>query len=232
MDLTMNYSRSGLSDEEYSKNMYEAPGEALRYDRKHRSRKRDNLEEGCIAQGLSRVPKESLVFDLPCGTGKLTWFIRKMGYRVCAADYSESMLDVATQRYPDESGESLEGNSDVWFEKQDITAITHPDDAFDATVCNRLLHHFPNPDTRRIMLTELARVTKGPIVVSFFCSASLSAVRFKLKMKLKRLKPERRIPIPLAEFVADVKASGLKVDEVMYTQRWISSQTYLNLSRK
>jgi SAM-dependent methyltransferase len=228
----MNYSRTGLTDEEYSKNMYEAPGEAARYDRKHRSRKRDRREEGCVVRGLDGLPKESLVFDLPCGTGKLTWFIRKMGYRVCAADYSESMLEVARHRYPEESGESLEENSDVWFEQQDITAITHPDDAFDATVCNRLLHHFPNPDTRQVMLKELARVTKGPIVVSFFCSASLSAIRFRLKMKLKGLKPERRVPIPLADIVADADASGLKVDEVMYTQRWISSQTYLKLTRK
>jgi len=228
----MNHSRSGLSDEEYSKNMYEAPGEAARYDSKHRSRKRDIREEGCVEKGISDVPEHSLILDLPCGTGKLTWFIRKKGYRVCAADYSESMLDVARKRYPEESGESLEGNSEVWFEQQDITAITHPDDAFDATVCNRLLHHFPNPDKRRVMLKELARVTKGPIVVSFFCSESLSAIRFKIKMKLKGLKPERRIPIPLAEFVADAEASGLKVDDVIYTQRWISSQTYVKLSRK
>ena len=155
-----------------------------------------------------------------------------MGHCVCAADYSESMLEVAKQRYPEESGESLEGNTEICFEQQDITAITHPDDAFDATVCNRLLHHFPNPETRCAMLKELTRVTKGPIVVSFFCSASLSGIRFKLKMKLKGLKPERRIPIPIAEFVSDVDASGLKVDDVMYTQRWISSQTYVKLSRK
>ena len=34
-------------------------------------------------------------------------------------------------------------------------------------MCNRLLHHFAEPDVRIGVLRELARVSRGPVIVSF-----------------------------------------------------------------
>ncbi|PCJ63677.1 MAG: hypothetical protein COA73_05240 [Candidatus Hydrogenedentota bacterium] len=216
---------------EAKKNMYATPEEAERYNRKHARTKKDVLEEGCLLKGLADVPHGALVLDMPCGTGKLVHFLRKQGYRVNGCDSSDNVLAVARKRYVTDSGEELDGNPDVNIEQQDGFNMTYPNDHFDAVVCNRLLHHFHNPDTRRKLLTELARVSRGPIVISFFCSESFSALRFRIKSRLKGENPTSRIPIPLETLKADIKACGLKLDAVYYTRRWVSSQTYVKLSR-
>jgi SAM-dependent methyltransferase len=216
---------------ESKKNMYATPEEAERYNRKHGRTKKDVLEEGCLLRGLADVPEGSLVLDMPCGTGKLIHFLRKQGYRVCGCDSSDNVLAVARKRYVADSGESLDGNPDVVIEQQDGFNLTYSDDHFDAVVCNRLLHHFHSPDTRRALLTELTRVSRGPVVISFFCSESFSAIRFRIKSRLKGENPTSRIPIPLDTLKADIEACGLRLDAVYYTKRWISSQTYVKLSR-
>lgn len=198
------------------------------YATKHVGRRKDKLEKACIARALAGVPRGSLILDLPCGTGRITTHLASLGYRVVAADHSEHMIARAKQKCLMDLGkdeESLDGV--VRFGRQDVMRTTFGDDSFDAVVCNRLLHHYATADTRRLALAELSRICKGPIVVSFFCSFALSALKFRVVNALKGITPTDRVPIPFKAFRADLEAVGLIADEVRPVRFMVSPQTYV-----
>jgi hypothetical protein len=106
---------------------------------------------------------------------------------------------------------------------------TYADKYFDATICNRLFHHFTESATRVSALRELRRITRGPIVVSFFNADTIDA-RFKRLINAIRGKTLKgRIPIPMSTFVADVTAAGLRLDATFPTRGPVSPQTYVRL---
>ena len=216
---------------EFSKNRYTDLEAAAKYNRKNRGSRKDRLEKVCVLKAFNDLPKGSHVLDLPCGAGRMTHFLFDMGFSVTAADYSEHMVQFADEYFQKEGGVGSSGNT-VTFEQQDVMNISHPDDTFDAILCNRLLHHYPSQETRRDVLRELARVNRGPLMVSFFSSGNVSTFRAALKHKLRGEAYVRRIPIPLAEFEEDLHESGLQIDEVYYAQRFVSSQTYVKASRR
>jgi hypothetical protein len=92
---------------------------------------------------------------------------------------------------------------------RDVMQTGYPDGYFDAVVCNRLFHHFRESETRIRALSELRRVSRGPVVVSFFNAFALGAVRFQLRHALRRTVPLDRVPIPAWHFLNDVRRAGL-----------------------
>jgi SAM-dependent methyltransferase len=120
----------------------------------------------------------------------------------------------------------------VKFEVRDVMKTGYPDETFDAIICNRLLHHFIEPATRVAALSELARISKGTIVASFFNSFAIDAVMFKVKNRLKSKIPDDRIPIAMNQFLADASDAGLQLDESFPTRWGVSPQWYVRLRKK
>lgn len=126
----------------------------------------DSLNFGCdydkLADFISSVIKEnertdtSLVLDLACGTGKLTFKLRERGYDMTGVDMSENMLACA-QRYAYENG-----ISDVLFLCQDmrefelygtvdacvctLDSINYLTKAEDVKRCFSLVHNYLIPE--------------------------------------------------------------------------------------
>ncbi len=80
---------------------------------------------------------------------------------------------------------------DPEFAVRDVMHTGYPDRQFDAVVCNRLFHHFRESEVRIRALTELRRISRGPVIVSFFNAFAIGAVRFHLKHALRRTVPLR-----------------------------------------
>jgi 2-polyprenyl-3-methyl-5-hydroxy-6-metoxy-1,4-benzoquinol methylase len=214
---------------EYSKNRYTDKTAAAKYNTKNRGTSKDRLEKACITRALRDIPKGSHVLDLPCGAGRMSHFLFDMGFNVTGADYSEHMVEFAKECFENEGGAGTSEQT-VTFEQQDVMNISHDDNSFDAILCNRLLHHYDNPETRRAVLTELARVTRGPLLVSFFSDRNFSTYHGVFKRWMKGKKHERRSAIPMADFLADLEATGFQVDDVLYARKYISLQTYIMAS--
>jgi len=191
---------------------------------------KNKREMACIQAALSGLPEQSRVLDLPCGSGRLEMMLLDRGYSVVAADYAVAMLDAAT----DYHAELLEAEPDksnrLVFQQEDILNTSFEDQAFDAVICNRLLHHYPEAELRQQVLAELKRITKDRIIVSFFSNFALSALRFHLANKLKGVEPDDRIPIWFRTFEQDVQKAGLTISGVYAVRRGVSPQTYLKLS--
>ncbi len=198
--------------------------------RKNVATARNRREWKCIERALRGLPPGAAVLDLPCGTGRLERLLQEAGYRVTGADYSEHMLEVAEQAYLQEAGlEELPAG--IRFVQQDVMATDFADGTFDAVVCNRLLHHYPAPEVRRDVLRELARVSRGLVVISYFSNAAFSAFRFHLKSRLLRREPTDRIPIWYRELQRDIAAAGLRRTGTYPVRFGLSPQTYLRLEK-
>ena len=122
----------------------------------------DSYDYDSLANFLKSVIKEnekidsSLVLDLACGTGKLTFKLRELGYDMTGVDLSSGMLSVA-QEYAYSNG-----ISDVLFLCQDMTefelygtvdacvctldSINYLTKLSDVKKCFSLVHNYLIPD--------------------------------------------------------------------------------------
>lgn len=184
-------------------------------------------EVRCIKRVLGDLPAGAAVLDLPCGTGRLLPALLRRGYRVTEADSSPHMVEKAKETLARIGGREEQ----VRYIVADALGTGLPDRSFDAVICNRLLHHFPDSQTRRRVLAELARVARGRIVVSFFCSTAWDSAVFFARNALRRVHPDDRVPISYSTMSADARAVGLRVARVAAVRPGISKQWYLGLER-
>lgn len=181
-------------------------------------------EINCIKRCLAGIPAGALVLDLPCGAGRLLPFLCACGYRVVAADSSPHMVARARELAV---REGLPAG--IEFEVEDVLNTSFADSTFDAVICNRLFHHFFEPQVRISALSELGRISRGPVIISFFCSRSLSSAGFLLRNRLRKQPANDRVPIPRSTIVAEAAVAGLKVRKHMATKPIMGKQRYLEL---
>ena len=133
------------------------------------------------------------------------------GYTVVAADYARAMLDAAEAYHRNLLESDSEKSNRLTFQQEDILNTSFDNNTFDAIICNRLFHHYPEAELRRQVLAELMRISCDRIILSFFSNLALSALQFHLGNKIRRIIPNDRIPIWYREFEQDIKSTGLTV---------------------
>jgi SAM-dependent methyltransferase len=187
-------------------------------------------EMACIESALTGLPANSRVLDLPCGSGRLEVMLLERGYTVVAADYAHAMIEAAQAYHANLLESDPEKSARLAFQREDILNTTFEDNSFDAIICNRLLHHYPEAALRQQVLTELKRISKDRIIVSFFSNFALSALKFHASNTLSGTTPDDRIPIWYKTFEQDIQRAGLRISGVYPVRRGISPQTYLKLT--
>jgi len=206
---------------------------AARYPSEYRDTWRDRRELKCILQCASLIRTCGNVLDLPCGTGRLTKHLLKMGFSVTSADSSDAMLSLARDNYQQYLFDNKGYGPAVAFDRRDVLATGYGDDQFDGVLCIRLMHHFADSETRRAALRELARICRGPIVVTFLNSFALDRYVYALRRWIKGKEPRNaQLPISMATFAADIDAAGLQIRKKMAAHWGISSRWFLALERK
>lgn len=154
--------------------------------------------------------------DAPCGTGRMAEALRAaLGPegRWCGADISAEMLG----RVPRGARGALVRGS--------AFALPFEDDAFDLVLCCRFLHHHADPAARRAALGELARVSRGWVVASWWDAASWKGRRV-LRGRARGGRPGTRTPIRWAELRADLAAAGLDPIARAHSLRYVSPQAF------
>lgn len=119
----------------------------------------NTLEQRLLLHSLAGLPEGARVLDLPVGTGRLARRMAAEGYRVTGADISPAMMGVA-RRLAAERG--IAGD----FVRADGESLPFRDNAFDGSVCFRLLSHLPR-DVRVRLLRELGRVARERVVAVY-----------------------------------------------------------------
>jgi ubiquinone/menaquinone biosynthesis C-methylase UbiE len=204
---------------------FDSAEKAARYPTGFGSGHHGRCERRALERALEAVPRGGTVLDLPCGTGRLIGMLLARDCVVTCADSSPAMIERARGLW---AGHEASPS----FEVQDVFATTYPDDSFDAVVCVRLFHHFVEESTRRAALAELGRVSRGPIVVSFFNLASPCAWWRRLRHALRGRRVTDRVAISARAFARDCEAVGLRLDRLVRAHRVLYQQTYAVISRQ
>jgi SAM-dependent methyltransferase len=138
--------------------VYGDPEHARRYATRWdggRGRARDVRKQRALAVALEHLGAFRTVLDVPCGTGRMTDFLRERRSYV-GADLAAAMLGEARARHPDAA-----------YVVADLARLPFADASFDVAVCVRLLHLVRDRGLRVAFLAELARVARLGVVVDF-----------------------------------------------------------------
>jgi ubiquinone/menaquinone biosynthesis C-methylase UbiE len=198
------------------------PGVAENYD----AGRFDNLkgrlyrwrEERVIEVALRRL-RRGTVLDAACGTGRITAVLQRHGFRATGCDVSPAMMAVARRRLT-----SL--GYDVPLVEASVERLPYPDRSFDAATCVGLLMHL-DADVRVRALRELARVSRGPMVVQYGCVDLFQRV----SERLTGVPPGQvRCPVSENEMRADIARSGLRILSQSWVMRGLSSSVIVALA--
>lgn len=194
------------------------PGYALRYRDERFSTgtgaATDRRERAVIRELLAKATvRPGPWLDAPSGTGRMSAELPGPPVRV---DREITMLTAATGTAPRVCAS--------------VHALPFRDGAFAGTLCHRLLQHIPTPVERLVVLRELARVTSGPIVVSFFDARSLQHLRRSLRRAFGKRRSGRSA-VARSAFVAELAAAGLRVVAMRSLRRFVAEQTLVLCER-
>tara|TARA_B100000315_G_C14595587_1_gene598918 strand:- start:7041 stop:7745 length:705 start_codon:yes stop_codon:yes gene_type:complete len=219
----MSGNESQTSHEVY-RQRYFGTGEVDKYAQRLMNSRTHLREVKCIGRALGDTAKGAHLLDIPCGAGRLLPDLVTLGYRVTAADVAPLMLKEA-QKY----AESQQPEARLDYVVADVLDTGFDDNSFDVVICNRMFHHFREPEVRVTGLKELKRIAREYLIVSFFCNFSTDAFFFHIDNFLRRNKSIDRLPIHYSQMKKDTIDAGLEVVGIFPIRPAISRQWYLKL---
>ena len=156
------------------------------------------------------------VLDAACGTGRLRPSIETAdgARRWIGVDASASMLGQGPR-----DGRSVLG---------DVHRLPFADRSFDAVVANRLLHHLRERDELERAIAELIRVSRGPVIASFWNRDSLPGLRARLGFGRDE-GPSGRVDRSPREIERAARAAGARVVRVRHLLLRLSRQSFVVL---
>lgn len=161
----------------------------------------NHLERETVRWAFNGLPKDSLVADIPCGTGRLAAVLLESGYRVVGMDISPAMLDQASRR--------LHRFGDRFKTRVvDAKELGQAEREFDAALCARVLMHYPLGD-QIDFLQGVANITRTRVVFNQSVNNRYNRARRKLK-KLLHHQTSVAHPLSAAEISKLISESGLE----------------------
>ena len=118
----------------------------------------NKLEKEIIKNCFQDLPRDTLILDLPCGTGRLAEVLLELGFRIHGADISAEMLQEAKKRL-------LKYENLFETEVVDVFALTNTNRKFEAALCARVLMHFPIEDQIRF-LCGVSSLVRSRVVIN------------------------------------------------------------------
>ena len=201
---------------------WQAPGTARAYATgRWSSRRRAQRDPRLVQRLLGRLGSDApragaLVLDLPCGTGRLLPALSAAETRVISADVSSAML----ANHIDPGAPRLQARAE---------RLPFASASFDLVVCCRLLHHVPDTEGLHAVVRELVRVSRGPLIASFWDARCLAEEgrRLRLRFGLGTLRPRGRVARARSELELAFRAAGAHITGYAASARFLSRQTFL-----
>jgi ubiquinone/menaquinone biosynthesis C-methylase UbiE len=135
-----------------------------------------------IQQHVARIGRSRIILDLPCGGGRLTPAFADSADLVIEADIGHGQLLFNRT-------ESSGATPRIWMTASAFH-IPLRDGSVDGTFCIRLSHHLPTAAERERLLTELLRVSRRFVVMTYFDHHSLKNLLRRLRRPFDRQPPK------------------------------------------
>jgi hypothetical protein len=111
----------------------------------------------------------------------------------------------------------------VFFLIADAMRLPFAEGTFDALTSVRLLHRIQEQEVRVKMLTEMARVVHGPLLVTYYARWNLRGIRRWLRGKYSGLS--------LSNIQQDARLAGLRITHMISLRRWTQQQWFFRMER-
>jgi ubiquinone/menaquinone biosynthesis C-methylase UbiE len=151
------------TSEEYQR-AYQEVGEARKYNEAYRDRRTKRWstrrEYRLLERLLSSQPRAQVLLDLPSGGGRLSPQLSRYADLLVEADIGLGQLLYG-------KGSHKGDDPRIWMTASAFH-IPFRDEAVDGVVCCRLSHHLPTPEERERLVSELLRVAKRFVIMTFF----------------------------------------------------------------
>ena len=171
----------------------------------------DRIEQRVVIDHVRQLAPGSAVLDVPSGNGRMTQLLDRADLSVIAMDFDHQMLKAMELRKIDGRGSCrVQG---------DVILLPLPDKSVDLVVNMRLMHHIADPATRVRMYRQLARVTRGLVITTFWTTHCWRYIRKRVLGKKIRGHPVRP-----DHFVSVCRQAGLVVERITYTRRWYEDE--------
>ena len=177
----------------------------------HRKVAIDRVEQAIVHELLDALPAGSVVADVPCGNGRMTQLVTRPDLRLVALDFNRSMLAAMAGR---DLGHNLARRAQA-----NITALPLADQSVDLFINMRLLHHIYDHAMRVQLCRQIARVTRGRCVMSFWTTHCWRYLRKRLLQKKLR-----GCPIAPRQFVGVCREAGLQVERIIPVRPWYEDE--------
>ncbi len=148
------------------------------------------------------LTKEMKVLELATGTGLIAVHIADTVKSIEATDFSPKMIDAAKKKAVP---------SNVHLSIEDASALSFPDQSFDAAIISNALHIMPDP---KIVLQNIRRVLKpnGILIAPTFSHGHISNSSWKLNTSiLKLIGFETYSKWSPTEYVSFIEENGFRV---------------------
>jgi 2-polyprenyl-3-methyl-5-hydroxy-6-metoxy-1,4-benzoquinol methylase len=171
-------------------------------------------EMALIERGFALCSEVKTALDAPCGVGRATVWMARQGYQATGIDLGEAAVEYTRKAF-------TEAGVDGDAHQMDVENTDFADRAFDAVLCFRLLHHFPDPEPRRRLIRELCRVSDRYVLISYISPWSVTSIRRRIQRLFgKRLK---QFHTPLSEVRAYFAEQGFSLVDDLPQQRFLHS---------
>lgn len=151
------------------------------------------------------------LLDLPAGAGRFAPLAAGRVGRYLAGDRSPAMLALTRRALADN------GLTDrlIGVMEGDARQLDLPADHVDLALCIRLLHHFPDRDDRIAILSELRRVSRGPLVTTFL-DRTAPKQRRHLARLARRGGSTRRVLVTPDQWHAEATTAGWHTEQTWH----------------
>lgn len=213
-------SKPKVEEYAYKKEFYRDAAVAADYDQ-HRfttpARQRRNARKWrAIRRALDETTGVQSVLDLPCGTGRFTGELARLGLDVIGGDISLQMMREAA------TSKEIEDPHIVGYAQSDAEALPYRDRSIGCIVSIRFMFHV-DPITRRRILREMGRVSNRWLVIDYRHKYSARWVSWQIRHALGLLpqKPER---VSRRDLRSEFQDAGLTIRRVIPVRRWLSDK--------
>lgn len=166
-------------------------------------KERKNRAELRLVSRAFRLVPPGRVLDAPCGGGRLSLLLAGQGYQVQSADLSEAMRRIARENF------GL-ARLNIPVDAEDVEQLSYADYSFDAAICFRLFHHFPDPRIRQRVVMELCRVSRRHVALSYFSPNSVTSWQ-RCWRAARGGRKSRKFATSLSEVEAYFDAAGFQL---------------------
>jgi ubiquinone/menaquinone biosynthesis C-methylase UbiE len=206
---------------------YQNRREAEVYDRQRYYGVIDRYKNWWLRRSLKKIlemlPPNSIVLDIPCGTGRIDNWLLQSSVRVVAADISNEMISVARPKVKP---------TRLWlgFVRAEAAHLPFRMKSFDCVFSIRFFHLL-DQQTRLTVLREMAQTTTRWIVVESrrIQSYAKAVKRALMRVLLGRVERPRW---SLQQTVDELGKCGFMVEEYYYHNRWFSGIVLIRASLK